>query len=223
MVNEFMASPTCRPLDSASLASAVARLRAGGLGIIPTDTVYGIAADVRHDGAVRKIHVGKARPAQEPLQLLFSEDATLLSDFAVLSASAARLIAVLGPGPWTIITPATAGWESAALAGGRTVGVRVPASPAVHALVDALGAPLAASSANRHGGVSPATCAAAVEQVGDYCQFALDGGPVLGLDSTVIDCAAPVVRILREGAIDRRTIARILELDQLEVVRSVRL
>ena len=129
----------------------------------------------------------------------------------------------LGPGGWTIVVPARPGWSSAALAGGSTVGFRIPDSPVVHVVVELLGGPLAASSANRHGGVSPTTCADAVAQVGEFCACAIDAGATPeGLDSTVIDCSTPEVRILREGAIDRLTIARILGLPTIPVLRSVR-
>ena len=218
-----MAELSCETVSAASLTEAVSALLRGGLCIIPTDTVYGIAADVRCDAAVEEIYAAKGKGTVAPLQLLFSPDLSRLAAFAELTAAAGTLLAELGPGGWTMIGPAAGGWQSPALAGGATLGVRIPASTSVHALVELLDAPLVASSANRHGSPSPATCGAAIEEVGQACAYALDGGLIPdALDSTVVDLAGDVPRILREGAIDRETIARILGMPTINVLRSVR-
>jgi L-threonylcarbamoyladenylate synthase len=209
--------------DSETAARCAAVLRAGGLVIVPTDTVYGICAHVEDDAAVRRISEAKGRGEGAPLQLLFGADTELLARYAVVNDPARRLVDALGPGGWTIISEARKGWSSPALAGGRTVGFRIPEAPFISGLVGLLEAPVAASSANRHGSPSPTTCAAAVADVGSACEIAVDGGPtVSGLDSTVIDCSNEVVTILREGAIDRDTVARILGLSDIPVLRSVR-
>jgi len=202
---------------------AVAALLGGELIIIPTDTVYGIAADVRDDNAVRALYAAKRRDPAAPLQLLFGSDTTLLGEYAALTEPARSLIEALGPGAWTIVVPAREGWDSPALAGGRTVGIRIVPVDVVLEIVDRLGAPLAASSANVSGGPSPVTCAEAERQVGAFCALSIDAGPTeQGLESTVIDLAGPEPRILREGAIDRATVARILGLSRIPVSRSVR-
>lgn len=202
---------------------AVEALRAGRLVIIPTDTVYGIAADARNAAAVRAIYAAKQRDPSVPLQLLFGRDSALVDRYAVLTDGARRLMDSIGPGPWTVIVPVREGWDSPALAGGRTVGVRIVPVDLVLDLVDRLGAPLAASSANTSDGPSPVTCAEADRQVGDHCALAIDTGPTAeGMDSTVIDLSGPAPRILREGAIDRQIIARILGVPQIPVLRSVR-
>ena len=203
-----------------SIARTVAALRDGGLAILPTDTVYGVTADVRRDDAVRALYEAKGKSPDEPLQLLFPADRASLAPYARLSADAARLIDALGPGPWTIITPAAEGWSSPALAGGTTVGVRMPPVATLQAVLEGLGAPLAASSANRHGEPSPTTCAQALASLGERCAAALDDGPTShGLDSSVIDCSSTPPRILREGALPAATIAGHLGLDRIEVVR----
>lgn len=213
----------CRPVDDDAIREAVRLLGEGHLAILPTDTVYGIVADIRRAEAVSAIPVAKGREAGMPLQLLFDTDLTRLATYAVLPFTISRLVEALGPGAWTIIAPAAPGWASPALAGGRTVGFRIPAAPTVQRVVGMLGAPLAASSANRHGDASPTTCAAAVAEVGEFCAIALDGGPTAaGIDSTVIDCSGDEPAILREGAIDRQTVARILGLTDIPVIRSVR-
>lgn len=213
----------CRPADDDAIRDAVRLLREGRLAILPTDTVYGIVADVRRPEAVAAIPVAKGREAGMPLQLLFDTDLARLAAYAVLPSTVSRLVEALGPGSWTIIAPAAPGWTSPALAGGRTVGFRIPAAPTVQSVVELLGSPLAASSANRHGHPSPTTCGAAVAEVGEFCAIALDGGPTAaGIDSTVIDCSGDEPAILREGAIDRQTVARILGLTDIPVIRSVR-
>jgi len=213
----------CTPVTAESIARAVELLRNGALAILPTDTVYGLCADARCDDAVQAISEVKGRSTATPLQLLLGRDTGMVEKYAVLAGSAEALVEGLGPGGWTIVTDAAPRWESPALAGGRTVGIRIPDAPVVDAIVRMLGAPLAASSANRHGESSPATCAQAVASVGRACAVALDGGrSVAGLDSTVIDCTATGPRILREGAIDRATVARILGLSDIPVLRSVR-
>ncbi len=216
-------SPACEPPTPDAIARAAAALAAARLAIVPTDTVYGIAADLRRDDAVRALYAAKGKSESAPLQVLFGPDHNDIERYATWTQAAEALVAALGPGGWTIILPAREGWDSPALAGGRTIGVRIPDSPVVHALVAALGAPLAASSANQHGSPSPSTCAEAVSGVGSHCAIALDGGPCpAGIDSTVIDLASAEPRILREGAIDRRTVARILDVPDIPALRSVR-
>lgn len=208
---------------TAENAEAVAGvLRGGGLAILPTDTVYGIAAAVSQPGAVESIYSAKGKGPAAPLQLLFAPGDAEIAEYAEIDGLARRFIDATGPGGWTAIVPAREGWDSPALAGGRTVGVRVPDAPFVHDVVRALGVPLAASSANVHGGGSPRTAADAVEQVGSCCGIVADGGSVAGMDSTVIDFASDPPRILREGAIARENVAAILGLQSLEVLRSVR-
>ena len=215
-----MAVPAASEPSPESIARVVAALRAGGLAILPTDTVYGVAADVRRAAAVRALYAAKGKDAREPLQILFPADAAALVPYARLSPAAARLIERLGPGPWTIITPAAEGWTSPALAGGRTVGVRMPPVPTLQVVLDQLGAPVAASSANRHGEPSPVDCARALASLGEQCAAAIDDGPAAhGLDSSVIDCSVDPPRVLREGALAAETVAARLGLARIEVVR----
>lgn len=202
---------------------AVEVLRDGELIIIPTDTVYGITADARDDDAVRALYAAKQRDPAAPLQLLFGRDTALLGEYAVLTEPARCLIEALGPGAWTIVVPAREGWDSPALSGGRTVGIRIVPVELVLDIIDRLGAPLAASSANVSEAPSPTTCEEAERQVGVFCALSIDAGPTQqGLDSTAIDLSGDEPRILREGAIDRATVARILGLSHIPVLRSVR-
>ncbi len=210
-------------VDQSRVIAVAEALRSGGLAILPTDTVYGICADIRRDDAVRALYAAKGKGSEAPLQILFAPGAAAIETYAVLTPPAERLLHELGPGGWTVITTAADGWDSPALAGGRTVGIRIPNAPVLHAVLDRLGGPVAASSANRHGGPSPVTCPEALAQLGEIGAAWIDGGPCEhAIDSTVIDCSGDSPRILREGAIDRQTVARILGLSAIPVLRSVR-
>lgn len=210
--------------DPESVERARQALATGRLAILPTDTVYGITADIRDDDAVRAIYAAKRRSPDFPLQLLFGRDPAVLEQFAIMNASARNLVDAFGPGAWTIIVPARDGWDSPALSGGRTVGFRMVPVEVTLDVIDALGGPVAASSANIAQGQSPVTCSGAIAQVGESCAIAIDTGPTAqGIDSTVIDLSGPEPQILREGAIDRATVARILGLESIPVLRSVRL
>ena len=213
---------TVAPSTEAAGESAAA-LRRGELAILPTDTVYGIAADISNDDAVRAIYTAKRRKPDFPLQVLFGRDRAVLNRYAVIAPPAQELVDALGPGGWTIIVPCRDGWDSPALSGGRTVGFRMVPVEVTLDVLDILGRPVAASSANIAGSASPTTCAEAVFQVGESCSIAIDDGPTAqGMDSTVIDLSGTIPRILREGAIDRETVARILKLTHIEVLGSVR-
>ncbi len=219
-----MATPKLHilPATRDNAATVADVLRTGGLAILPTDTVYGIAAAISHPLAVEALYAAKGKGSTAPLQLLFAPGEDLVAQYAEIEGLARRFIEAIGPGGWTAIVPAKDGWDSPALAGGRTVGVRIPDAPFVHAVVRALGVPLAATSANVHGGGSPRTMEDAIQQVGFACAIVADGGAVSGVDSTVIDFATDPPRILREGAIDRETVAAILGQQSIEVLRSVR-
>ncbi len=212
------------PAHPESFTQVALLLAAGDLAILPTDTVYGICADARNDEAVRAIYTAKGKGADARLQLLFPNDPEMIAQYAEFTASAHAILQALGPAGWTLVVRASSHWElSGRLASGSTLGVRVPPSKVVDLVARALGAPLAASSANKHGRPSPTTCAEAIAQVGEFCAIAIDDGPTpQGIDSTVIDCSTDDVRILREGAIDRQTVARILGLSEIPVLRSVR-
>lgn len=211
------------PAGHEAATAAADALRGGGLVILPTDTVYGVAADIANDAAVRGIYTAKRRNPDFPLQLLFGRDTAVLDDYASVNAPARVLVEALGPGGWTIIVPARDGWDSPALSSGRTVGFRMIPVDVTLDVIEALGRPVAASSANVAEQPSPTTCADAVDQLGGSCAVAVDAGPTTaGIDSTVIDLSGHEPRILREGAIDRATVARILKLSQIPVVRSVR-
>ena len=190
---------------------AVAVLQAGGLVAIPTETVYGLAADATNDAAVQRIYAAKGRPTGHPLIVHVPDADGLAGWAAVIPAAAAELAAACWPGPLTLIVPA-APHVSRTVTGGRSsVGVRVPAHPLTHELLIRFGGGLAAPSANRFGRVSPTTAAHVAADLGDGVDYIIDGGPSpVGVESTIVDCTVEPPQVLRPGAISEEQIAGLL-------------
>ncbi|WP_372783797.1 L-threonylcarbamoyladenylate synthase [Phenylobacterium sp.] len=193
--------------SSPELESAAAALKAGGLIILPTETVYGLAADASDARAVAKVYEAKGRPAFNPL-IAHVADVAMARRVARFDDRAERLAARFWPGPLTLVLPVAD--EGAvcdlARAGLDTVAVRAPAHPLAHALLAAFGGPLVAPSANRSGRPSPTTLADAVEETGAAAALALDGGPCrIGLESTVV-ALLDEARLLRPGSVTRAEI-----------------
>lgn len=178
-------------------------LRAGGLVILPTDTVYGVACDPDNVEAVARLYQAKGRGEEKPLQLLLAEPGWLNQVSEGLSPEARRLAEAFFPGGITLVVNRI---------GGGTVGVRVPDHPTCLEVIRAFGRPIAASSANRSGEPSPKTADEAIAQLGDLVDLVVDHGPCpIGRDSTVIDATRTPVLVLREGAVSRDEIERVLK------------
>jgi L-threonylcarbamoyladenylate synthase len=199
------------PEQSQALDAAVAVLRAGGLVAIPTETVYGLAADASNEAAVRRIFAVKGRPADHPL-IVHVADASMLADWAAeVPPAAAALAEACWPGPLTVLVP-KADHVLEVLTGGRsTVGVRVPAHPLTTELLRRFGGGLAAPSANRFGRVSPTTADHVRRDLGGAVDLVLDGGPCpVGVESTIVDCTVDPPQILRPGGIPSEQIEALL-------------
>ena len=197
--------------EAADIANAGAALRGGGLVILPTETVYGLAADAADPRAVAAVYAAKGRPAFNPL-IAHVADVETARRIARFDPRAERLAAAFWPGPLTLVLPIAD--ETAvcdlARAGLDTVAVRSPAHPLAHALLAAFGGPLVAPSANRSGRPSPTTFADATEETGTAASAALDGGPCqIGLESTVV-ALLDAPRLLRPGAVTRRQIEALI-------------
>ncbi len=190
-----------------TIAEAAAALKAGELVILPTETVYGLAADAGNPHAVAKVYEAKGRPSFNPL-IAHVLDLQTARRIARFDTRAEWLADRFWPGPLTLVLPVldTAAVCDLARAGLDTVAVRAPAHPVARELLAAFGGPLVAPSANRSGRPSPTTFADAVEETGAAAAVALDGGPCqVGLESTVVSLLdAP--RLLRPGAITRAQI-----------------
>ena len=197
----------------ASIAAAAQTLRSGALLGLPTETVYGLAADASSDSAVAQIFAAKGRPSDHPL-IVHVADASAIAHFAsAVPAFAQALVDAFWPGPLTLILPRRAGIATAATGGQDSVGLRCPAHPVALAVLRACAAQgvwgVAAPSANRFGRVSPTT-AAHVQSEFDAVMpelLVLDGGACrVGIESTIVDCTRGVPVLLRPGAITRTQI-----------------
>lgn len=184
---------------------AAQALRDGRLILLPTETVYGLAADAVNAEAVAAIFEAKGRPRFNPL-IAHVEDAAAAEAIAMFDAAARRLAEAFWPGPLTIVAPVRAGGRvcDLARAGLDSVAVRVPGHAKARAVIAAFGGAVVAPSANRSGRPSPTTFADAVEETGLAVTAAIDGGPcAVGVESTVVSVLDGRVALLRPGAVTR--------------------
>lgn len=196
---------------AATLDDALAALRRGEPIGLPTETVYGLAADAHDPAAVRRIYELKGRPSDHPL-IVHVADAVTASRWAGDWPDAAEALAeAFWPGPLTLILPRAANVPDEVTGGQDTVGLRVPAHPVAQALLRAFEGGVAAPSANRFGRLSPTTAAHVREEFGDAVPIVLDGGECeIGLESTIVDLSTDTPRILRPGRISRPEIEEVI-------------
>jgi L-threonylcarbamoyladenylate synthase len=192
--------------DAALFETAVARaaelLRAGQLVAVPTETVYGLAANAWNADAVRRIFDVKGRPPHNPIIVHVASlelARRCVSDWPPL---AAKLAGAFWPGPLTLVLPRSPEIPDVVTAGGRTVGVRWPDHPFIQAVIRACGFPLAAPSANRSNHVSPTNAEHVRKDLDGRIPLIVDGGPSqVGIESSVLDLACSPPRLLRPGMI----------------------
>jgi len=202
-------------VDASAIARAADVLRAGGLVGLPTETVYGLAADARSPAAVRAIFAAKGRPADHPV-IVHIAGADALADWAAEVPPAARaLAAAFWPGPLTLILRRAAHVSDLITGGQDTVGLRCPAHPWAQALLAAFGGAVAAPSANRYGRISPTTARHVLDDLGvkpeGAVDLVLDGGPCpVGIESTIVDLSGSAPRLLRPGSITPGQLAAVL-------------
>ncbi|MBI1365619.1 MAG: threonylcarbamoyl-AMP synthase [Alphaproteobacteria bacterium] len=199
-------------LDWQDIRRAAEILRAGGLVAIPTETVYGLAADATNDDAVARIFEAKGRPRFNPLivHVRGMESARAQAEFSPL---AEKLAGAFWPGPLTLVLPRRPDASVSLLvsAGLDTVALRAPAHPIARAVIERTGAPLAAPSANRSGSVSPTSPAHVRESLGDKVDMILNGGPcAVGLESTILKIEGEEAKLLRPGGIALRDIENVI-------------
>jgi L-threonylcarbamoyladenylate synthase len=198
--------------DAAAIAEAARILRHGGLVAVPTETVYGLAADAASDPAVARIYAAKARPKFNPLIAHVASLEAALGQ-GIFSTDALRLAEAFWPGPLTLVVPLAPGATvcAASRAGQPNIALRVPVHPVALAVLSEAGRPLAAPSANRSGRVSPVTAAHVARDFAGEIDLILDGGrcPV-GVESTIIACLEDCPRLLRPGGIARTDIEAVL-------------
>jgi len=196
---------------STSVGEAADVLRAGGVVAIPTETVYGLAADATNERAVRRIFEIKGRPAEHPL-IVHIAGADQVHGWVSELPDAARKLATIGwPGPLTLLLSRAAHVLDVVTGGRDTIGIRVPSHRMTTELLTVTGG-LAAPSANRFGRVSPTTATHVVDDLGDAVDLVLDGGPCpIGVESTIVDCTVDPPQVLRSGAITDEQVALILD------------
>ena len=208
-----MFAPVLKP-STENIARAADCLRQGGLVAMPTETVYGLAADASNGEAVARLYEAKGRPRFNPL-IAHVASLDMAAGEARFSPLAMRLAEHFWPGPLTLVLPVanTGRTCDLARAGLETIGLRRPDHAAAQALLDAFGGPLVAPSANRSGHVSPTTAAHVRADLGGRIDVILDGGPCArGIESTIVSLIDETPRLLRSGALPTDEIEAVLGL-----------
>ncbi len=194
------------------LAAAAEALLRGDLVGIPTETVYGLAADATNARAVARIYAAKGRPSFNPL-IAHVADLAMAEQHGRFSPEARALAEAFWPGPLTLVVPRLAASTVVDLvtAGLDTLALRVPANDVTLQLIRRAGVPIAAPSANRSGGISATSAADVVAELGDSVAVVLDDGPCrVGLESTIVMLADGPPRLLRPGGLPREAIEAVL-------------
>jgi len=202
--------------DPAAINEAARILRRGGVAAFPTDTVYGLGAHSLNSEAIERLYLVKGRPRTKAIALLLSEKEEMAEVAKDIPEVAWYLGERFWPGGLTLVLALREGLPEALSAGGRTIGVRVPAHAVALSLIRAVGAPLATTSANLSGRPSPTLAQEVARELGEQVDLLLDGGPCPGgVPSTVLDLTQCPPRILRQGAIPQdalmQAIAKALE------------
>ena len=189
--------------DPAAMAEAAQILRRGGLVAFPTETVYGLAADLTNPKAMDRLNHVKGRPPDKPYSWHLHSIEQMRQYVAAVPPLAERLIQRYWPGPLTIIMPSK---------DGTTIGFRLPDHPVARAFLSACGVPVAAPSANRSGSPPPTDANEVLAALDGDIDCILDAGPTrLGRESTVVEVLGEQLVIRREGAIPRQEILALLK------------
>ena len=208
IANPVYSTKSCR-YGAEALREAALLIRAGEPVAVPTETVYGLAADATDNHAVAAIYSAKGRPSFNPL-IVHVADRDMARALAQFSPVAEMLAEHFWPGPLTLVLPvkADSGLSHLVTAGLPTVALRLPAHPAMRALIRESGRPLAAPSANRSGGISPTRAEHVLASLDGKVRMVLDEGPTSeGLESTIAAPEATKIRLLRPGPITETMLA----------------
>ena len=198
-------------LDGSGIGRAAEIIRAGGLVAVPTETVYGLAANGLDPDAVERLYAVKGRPEIKPMNLMVHGAEAMTRCWADVPAQAELLAEEIWPGPLTIIARSSPEVPGIVRAGGETVGLRCPDHPLTLALLRACGLPLAAPSANPSGAPSPKTAREVLDYFDGKIDAVIDGGRCgIGTESTIITLDTRPYRILRQGALAQDEIAAAL-------------
>ena len=209
MNTEFLSTHT-PALFTAAVKRAAERLRAGEVVALPTETVYGLAANALDEKAVAKIFEAKGRPAHNPVIVHVAGDAMARDCVAAWPAVAEKLARAFWPGPLTLVLPRAEKIPANVTAGGTTVGVRWPGHPFMQAVIRECGFPLAAPSANLSNRISPTNADHVRAQLAGKISLIVDGGQSqVGIESTVLDLTAGRPQVLRPGMIHPESLAAV--------------
>ena len=176
-------------------------LARGKLVVFPTETLYGLGADARSEAAVERLVAVRGREAGKPILVLVRDVAMAETLAAEVPEGARRLAARFWPGPLTLVLRARPGLSASLTAGSGTIGVRAPGHPTAAAIVDGLGGPVTAPSANPPGAVPPRRLDEARAYFGDRVDMYVDGGELPGGGSTVASVDGDELRVLRAGVV----------------------
>jgi L-threonylcarbamoyladenylate synthase len=191
-----------------SVAQASELLRAGEIVAVPTETVYGLAANALNSAAVRKIYEAKGRPAYNPIIVHVASLSMARQHVRAWPEIADILAAKFWPGPLTLVLPKSDSVPSVVTAGGETVGIRWPLHPFMQELIRECAFPIAAPSANLANQLSPTTGDHVFQSLGGRIPLIVDAGPSsIGLESTVLDLTSIPLRVLRPGMISAEQIS----------------
>jgi len=194
-----------------AVTRAAAALRSGEVVALPTETVYGLAANALDAVAVAKVFALKDRPAHNPIIVHVADWRLARRCVATWPAAADHLARAFWPGPLTIVLPRSPDIPDLVTAGGDTVGIRWPAHPFMQAVIRECGFPLAAPSANRSNEVSPTNAAHVQRSLGAALKLIVDGGQsTVGIESAVVEVGDAGVRVLRPGMIHEESLAAAL-------------
>jgi L-threonylcarbamoyladenylate synthase len=194
-----------------AVEQAAAALRRGEVVALPTETVYGLAANALDENAVRKIFEAKGRPAHNPIIVHVADLAMARRCSTAWPALAEKLAAAFWPGPLTIVVNRAQEIHNVVTAGGNTVGIRWPSHPIMQAVIRACGFPLAAPSANRSNEISPTNATHVAASLGDRVSLIVDGGQSqVGIESTVLDLTTTPPRLLRPGMIHEESLVAVI-------------
>lgn len=198
-------------LSENEIESAADILYSGGLVAVPTETVYGLAADALNADAVEAIYAAKGRPETKPISVLLTGMDMVEPICRDIPPSAYRLAEAFWPGPLTMVLHGSGAVPPVVTAGGTTLGVRSPDHPVTLALIRALGRPLAAPSANLSGAPSPKSAEEVLNGLDGRIDAVLDGGRcTVGIESTIVDLTVTTPKILRMGGISQERIEAVL-------------
>ena len=189
--------------DKKKIGIAAQIIKAGGIAIFPTETVYGLGASPYNKKAVNKIFKLKGRSLKKPLAVIISDPIQVRPLVKHISRQARTLMKRYWPGPLTLIFNKSSKIPSYVTAGGRTLGIRMPDDPITRELIKAAGMPIVATSANRSGAKDPFTAKEAIRQL-KQADVVIDGGRTrLRKPSTVIDVTGKRMKILRKGSLSK--------------------